>query len=48
MKPCPLNEKLLHWVNSAKKDLLAVPAGTVDDFVYALGVVQFGGTPPSA
>lgn len=28
--------------------LLAFPAGAVDDLGYALGVVQLGGTPPSA
>lgn len=41
-------EKPLHWVGSAKKDLLAFPGDVVDDFGYALGVVQAGGTPPSA
>ena len=39
-------EKPLHWVASAKKDLLGFPEGVVDDFGYALGVVQQGGTPP--
>ena len=48
MKPLPLNEKPLHWVGSAKKDLLTFPAEAVDDIGYALGVVQLGGTPPSA
>lgn len=42
------NEKSLHWVGSAKKDLLAFPAAAVEDIGYALGVVQHGGTPPSA
>jgi phage-related protein len=41
-------EKPLHWVGSSKKDLLAFPAAVVDDFGYALSVVQHGGTPPSA
>ncbi len=41
-------EKPLHWVGSAKKDLLAFPGVMVDDFGYALGVVQMGGKPPSA
>jgi len=41
-------EKPLHWVGSAKKDLLAFPAEVVDDFGYALSVVQHGGRPPSA
>lgn len=41
-------EKPLHWIGSAKKDLLAFPETVVDDFGYALGVVQSGGVPPSA
>ena len=41
-------EKPLHWVGSSKADLIGFPAGVVDDFGYALSVVQFGGTPPSA
>ncbi|MGB9428607.1 MAG: type II toxin-antitoxin system RelE/ParE family toxin [Gammaproteobacteria bacterium] len=41
-------EKPLHWVGAAKKDLLAFPEAVVDDFGYALGVVQQGGKPPSA
>ncbi len=44
----PAPEKPLHWVGSAKKDLLGFPEDVVDDFGYALGVVQQGGTPPSA
>ncbi|HUZ97259.1 MAG TPA: type II toxin-antitoxin system RelE/ParE family toxin [Edaphobacter sp.] len=40
-------EKPLHWVGAAKKDLLAFPETVVDDFGYALGVVQQGGKPPS-
>lgn len=48
MRPFPTNEKPLHWVGSAKRDLLAFPAEAVDDIGYALGVVQLGGTPPSA
>ena len=48
MKPFVSQEKPLHWVGSAKKDLLAFPGEVVDDFGYALGVVQMGGTPPSA
>ncbi len=38
----------LHWVGSSKKDLLSFPDDVVDDVGYALGVVQQGGTPPSA
>jgi phage-related protein len=45
--PTPL-EKPLHWVGSAKKDLLALPVDVVDDFGYALSVIQHGGMPPSA
>ena len=41
-------EKPLHWVSSAKKDLLALPPEVVDDFGYALSVVQMGATPPQA
>ena len=44
----PLREKPLHWVGSAKKDLLKFPEEVVDDFGFALGVVQQGGVPPSA
>jgi phage-related protein len=45
--PAP-KERPLHWVGSSKKDLLAFPGQVVDDFGYALSVVQHGGTPPSA
>jgi phage-related protein len=48
MSPTPLHEKPLHWVASSKKDLLAFPGATVDDFGYVLGLVQLGGTPPTA
>ena len=48
MKPFVPQEKPLHWIGSAKKDLLAFPGEAVDDFGYTLGVVQLGGTPPSA
>ena len=41
-------EKPLHWVGSAKKDLLALPADVVDDLGYALSAVQMGATPPQA
>lgn len=43
-----LLEKPLHWVSSAKKDLLGFPALVVDSLGYALGVVQAGGMPPAA
>ena len=42
------SEKPLHWVASSRKDLLGFPEGVVDNVGYALGVVQFGGSPPSA
>ncbi len=48
MQPFVLREKPLHWIGSAKKDLLTFPGEVVDDFGYALSVVQMGGTPPSA
>jgi len=44
----PLPEKPLHWVGSAKKDLLAFPEQVVGDFGYALSVVQQGRVPPSS
>jgi len=46
--PPPPAEKPLHWVGSSKRDLLDFPEPVVDDFGYALGVVQQGGVPPSA
>ncbi len=42
------SEKPLHWVGSAKKDLLAMPEAVIDDFGYGLGAVQSGATPPQA
>ena len=42
------NEKPLHWVGSSKRDLLGFPEQVVDNIGYALGVVQYGGHPPSA
>ena len=44
----PAEEKSLYWVGSAKKDLLEFPEIVVDNIGYALGVVQYGGHPPSA
>jgi phage-related protein len=44
----PWEEKPLHWVGSAKKDLLSFPEQVMDDVGFALGVVQYGGHPPSA
>lgn len=41
-------DKPLHWVGSAKKDLLQFPDVVIDSLGYALGVVQAGGMPPAA
>jgi len=41
-------EKPLHWVGSTKADLLEFPEEVVDDFGYALYLVQIGGKPPNA
>jgi phage-related protein len=40
-------DKPLHWIASAKRDLLAFEETVIDDIGYALGVV-LGGTPGSA
>ncbi len=48
MKAVSQAEQPLHWVGSSKKDLLRFPDDVVDDIGYALGVVQLGGTPPTA
>jgi phage-related protein len=40
--------KPLYWISSAKRDLLAFPDDVMRAFGYALGLVQTGGTPPSA
>ncbi len=44
----PSRERPLLWVGSSRADLLTFPGAVVDDFGYLLGVVQFGGMPPSA
>jgi phage-related protein len=41
-------EKPLHWLGSSKRDLLGFPGSVIDNIGYALGVVQYGGHPPSA
>jgi phage-related protein len=46
--PTTNSEKPLHWVGSAKRDLLALPNEVIDDIGYALGAVQLGATPPQA
>ena len=33
-------QKPLHWVGSAKRDLLMFPDAVVDDFGYALGLAD--------
>ena len=38
----------MHWVGSAKRDLLDFPEKVVDEVGYGLGVVQMGGRPPTA
>jgi phage-related protein len=48
MKTPSFTDKPLHWVSSAKKDLLNFPGDVVGDVGFALGVVQQGGMPPSA
>jgi phage-related protein len=47
-KTRPPGEKPLHWVGSSKKDLLGFPEEVIDNIGFALGVVQYGGYPPSA
>jgi phage-related protein len=42
------NERPLHWVGSAKRDLLAFPAAVIGEIGWALGVAQFGGKHPAA
>lgn len=44
----PRIQRPLHWVGSAKRNLLDFPEDVVDEFGYALGVVQMGGQPPTA
>jgi phage-related protein len=44
----PAGEKPLHWAGSSRKDLLGFPDDVVENIGYALGVVQYGGRPPSA
>ena len=48
MSSLPRKERPLHWVGSAKRDLLDFPADVVDDFGYGLGVVQLGCQPSTA
>jgi len=41
-------ERPLHWVGSAKRDLLRFPVAVIDNFGYGLGAVQLGNNPPGA
>jgi phage-related protein len=41
-------EKILLWLGSSKRDLLAFPEVVKDDIGVALSVAQFGGKHPSA
>lgn len=47
-RPSAREERPIHWVGATKKDLLAFPTEVIDDFGYALSVVQHGGFPPCA
>ena len=38
----PIPTKLLHWVASSKKDLMAMPQDVQDTFGYALHLAQIG------
>src|SRR5205814_9576958 len=44
----PANEKPLHWIGSAKRDLLSFPERVVRAMGYDLSAVQYGKQPPSA
>ena len=48
MTSSPRKERPLHWVGSAKRDLLDFPDEVIDELGYSLGVVQLGGQPPAA
>jgi phage-related protein len=43
MSTPPRTERPLHWVGSAKRNLLDFPEDVVDEFGYGLGVLQLGG-----
>lgn len=38
----PTNTKPLHWVGSAKKELLKMPEDVIDAFGFALHLAQSG------
>jgi len=40
MATSPRKERPLHWVGSAKRDLLNFPDDVIDEFGYSLGAVQ--------
>lgn len=39
----PTQEVPVHWIGTAKADLMAFPEEVVDDIGYVLGVAQLGG-----
>ena len=41
-------EAPVHWIGSAKKDLLSFPDAVIGNLGYALGVAQLGGKHPAA
>ena len=45
--PVP-GERPLHWMGSAKKDLMAFPEAAKDSIGSALSVAPFGGKHPAA
>ena len=40
-------ERPLHWVGSAKRDLLCFPVPVINNFGYGLGAAQLGSNPPA-
>src|SRR5437763_17185474 len=49
MRPRPAaNEKPLHWIGAAKRDLLRFPQRLISTIGYDLSAVQYGAQPPSA
>ena len=44
----PTEAKPLHWVGASKRDFLDFPDAIKGDMGNALGIAQFGDTPPTA
>lgn len=44
----PANEKPLHWIGAAKRDLLGFPQRVISAIGYDLSAVQYGEQPPGA